>query len=365
MFNLQLIGDIGINEPINHQSVLNSLTEANGKDLFIELNTIGGEVDEAFLIVKSLDEYRSKNQAKIHVSATGECASAGVLILLSGDTRTVDNKCQPFVHNALYAGVTGNARELKELSRDLQTVDLKIANYYSSRTFIGRDEALNYMGNDTSFTPDECEALGITTPTATPQHAVVNKLINQNMVKDEKSLFNFLKDFFSNQPINKKEIATATGSTLVFEDLKVTDTIKEGDEATVDGNKADGEIITFDGDKITFDAGQVVSIVEKVEAEEPQPEIENIEAPEEIVEVEKEDNDNEELKTKISELEAENAELKAEIEALKKDAEELQSIKNKLSTATSTEVVVNTKQFIVADEQISKSAEYLKRKLSK
>lgn len=367
MFNIHLIGDIGINEPINNQSILNHLKEAEGKDLFITLNTIGGEVDEAFSIVQTLDQYRIQNKAKIHVNASGECASAGVLILLAGDTRTVEGNTMPFVHNALYNGVTGNAKELKELARDLGTIDLKIANYYSSRTFIGRDEALNYMGNDTSFTPEECDALGITTPTAIPQHAVVNKLITQNMVKDEKGLFQLLKDFFTSQPINKKEIATATGNTLVFEDLKVTDTIKEGDKATIDGDKPEGEVITFDGDVITFEDGQVISVVEKVEeVEEPQPEveIENLDVPEEVVEVEKEDNDESELEKKIAELEAENDSLKAEIEALKKDAEELQKIKNKLSTATSAEAVVNTKHTQV-DEEISASLAYLKRKLNK
>lgn len=356
MYQILLYGDIvsytNEAETITSKKVFNELLLANGANLEITINTLGGDVSEAFAIVQMLDDYKAKHNATIKTIALGECASSGVLLLLAGDEREVKSNCKPFIHN-VWTSATGDANDFINLGFDLEEANWKIALFYNERAGIDYDHARELMGLNTSLTADECELLGFATPTKViedePQLVLLNKLQKQksnqsNMKKDEQGLFQVLKNFFTGQSTtiqNEKEVHTADGDTLVFPELDSEDSIEVGDEATIDGQQANGEVTTLEGDVIDFEAGVVTSI-EEAEAQEEEP-------------VEEE--------SEVNKLKAELESLKAELVNIKNQNNELIKFKNKVTQIESQEVKTEQKSLENKSERKFTTADYLASKL--
>lgn len=358
MYQILLYGDIvsydSQSDNITSKKVFNELLLANGADLEITINTLGGDVSEAFAIVQMLDDYKTKHNAQIKTIALGECASSGVLLLLAGDEREVKSNCKPFIHN-VWTSATGDANDFINLGFDLEDANWRIALFYNERAGIDYDHARELMGLNTSLTSEECELLGFATTTKElieePQLVLLNKLQKQksnqsNMKKDEQGLFNLLKNFFTGQSTinNEKEVHTAEGETIVFAELDSEDSVEIGDEATIDGQQAEGEVVTLDGDTIDFEAGVVTSI-------------EEAEAQEEPVEEEEE--------SEVNKLRAELESLRSELATVNNLNKELIKFKNKVTSIESQEVSEEKKTLENKAEKIDYSAEYLKRKQSR
>lgn len=352
MHQILLYGDIvsydSQSDNITSKNVFNELLIANGADLEITINTLGGDVSEAFAIVQMLDDYKTKHNATIKTIALGECASSGVLLLLAGDEREVKSNCKPFIHN-VWTSATGDSNDFINLGFDLEEANWKIALFYNERTGIDYDYARELMGLNTSLTADECEILGFATPTKViedePQLVLLNKLQKQKsnqsntMKKDEQGLFQVLKNFFTGQSTinNEKEVHTADGDTLVFPELDSEDSVEIGDEATLDGQQAEGEVVTLDGDTIDFEAGVVTSI-EESEAQEEEP-------------VEEE--------SEVNKLRAELELLRSELATVNNLNKELIRFKNKVTQIESQEVAEEKKSLENKSERKYTTADYL------
>ncbi|WP_312922159.1 ATP-dependent Clp protease proteolytic subunit [Empedobacter brevis] len=356
MYQILLYGDIVSYDSqvdnITSKKVFNELLLANGQDLEITINTLGGDVSEAFAIVQMLDDYKEKHNAIIKTIALGECASSGVLLLLAGDIREVKSNCKPFIHN-VWTSATGDANDFINLGFDLEDANWRIALFYNERAGIDYDYARELMGLNTSLTAEECELLGFATTSKEiieePQLVLLNKLTkiknNQlNMEKNEKGLFNLLKNFFTGQSTtiqNEKEVHTADGDTLVFPELDSEDVVEVGDEATIDGQQANGEVTTLEGDVIDFEAGVVTEITE-AEAQEEEP-------------VEEE--------SEVNKLREELESLRAEMVNIKNQNTELIRFKNKVTSIESQEVVTEKKSLENKSERKYTTADYLASKL--
>jgi len=356
LYQILLYGDIvsytNEAETITSKKVFNELLLANGQDLEITINTLGGDVSEAFAIVQMLDDYKAKHNAQIKTIALGECASSGVLLLLAGDIREVKSNCKPFIHN-VWTSATGDANDFINLGFDLEEANWRIALFYNERAGIDYDYARELMGLNTSLTADECELLGFATTTKEiieePQLVLLNKLQKQKsnqlntMKKDEQGLFQVLKNFFTGttQLNNEKEVHTADGETLVFSKLDSEDSIEVGDEATIDGQQADGEVTTLEGDVIDFEAGVVTEITE-AEAQEEEP-----------VEDESE----------VNRLRTELESLRAELVNIKNQNTELLKFKNKVTQIESQEVKTEQKSLENKSAKQYTTADYLASKL--
>jgi len=356
LYQILLYGDIVSYDSqvdnITSKKVFNELLLANGQDLEITINTLGGDVSEAFAIVQMLDDYKEKHNAIIKTIALGECASSGVLLLLAGDIREVKSNCKPFIHN-VWTSATGDANDFINLGFDLEDANWRIALFYNERAGIDYDYARELMGLNTSLTAEECELLGFATTSKEiieePQLVLLNKLTkiknNQlNMEKNEKGLFNLLKNFFTGQSTtiqNEKEVHTADGDTLVFPELDSEDVVEVGDEATIDGQQANGEVTTLEGDVIDFEAGVVTEITE-AEAQEEEP-------------VEEE--------SEVNKLREELESLRAEMVNIKNQNTELIRFKNKVTSIESQEVVTEKKSLENKSERKYTTADYLASKL--
>ncbi|CAM3233344.1 ATP-dependent Clp protease proteolytic subunit [Empedobacter stercoris] len=357
MYQILLYGDIVSydtqSDNITSKKVFNELLLANGQDLEITINTLGGDVSEAFAIVQMLDDYKAKHNATIKTIALGECASSGVLLLLAGDIREVKSNCKPFIHN-VWTSATGDANDFINLGFDLEEANWRIALFYNERAGIDYDYARELMGLNTSLTAEECELLGFATTSKEiieePQLVLLNKLakIKNNqlntMKKDEQGLFQVLKNFFTGQSTiqNEKEVHTADGETLVFAELDSEDVVEIGDEATIDGQQADGEVTTLEGDVIDFEAGVVTEITE-AETQEEEPV--------------------EEDESEVNLLKAELESLRSELATVNNLNTELLKFKNKVTQIESQEVVTEKKSLENKSAKQFNTADYLASKL--
>lgn len=330
MYRINLIGEIiegGGEGTINYSMLSDELDKANGEDLEIVINSIGGHVDEAFRIYNALEDYKLKNKAVITTITDENCASSGVILLLSGNRRIVNNNSNPFVHNAMYVEVTGNAKDLQYLADDLLKCDMQIAELYAKKTALSVDEALNLMGAEYYFTPEESYALGFSTELSkvynklnkSVKHIISNKLNINNQMSKEKTFFEMARNFFmgenqeENLAIQNKIEMTVSDAELDFYELDSDATPTIGDKATFEGKPAEGDFKMKNGKEYEFSGGVLNEIKEEVE------EIEIIE------------------ENKAEELESQLNEAKIEIENSKKETEtlklEIQNLKSELETS--------------------------------
>ena len=280
MYEINLIGDIDseVKEGyVNDNFLATELEEAKGQDLEIKINTLGGCVDTAFRMYDLLEDYKIKNKAVVTTITDQNCASSGIILLLAGNRRIVNNNTNPFIHEA-WMEVVGTANYLLNSAFDLEDCNFKIAKLYAQKTALDYDEARELMGIETFFTPEESYNLGFATELSKVYNKLDYKLIiknklelktNINMTKEEKSFFEMAKNFFlgpkeENSDIKNKVVLTVSDVEIDFYEIDADSTPSVGDLAKVDGKPAEGEYITKGGEKYSFEGG-VLKEVEKEE----------------------------------------------------------------------------------------------------
>lgn len=313
----------------NLKSLERDLSEANGKDVRVRINSFGGDVDEGFAIYSSLRRYAKENNAKIITLAEGRCASIATVIFLAGDERVLTKHTEPFVHDA-WMYTQGNAKQLRLSADELEKASKRIAEHYAEHTDLTVDEALVLMEDETSITPEECVKLRFATkieelarPVALQK--IINKQTNINKMANTENVGTF-EEFFSKlsallnsskkepKKIQNKIVFDANQSEVDFYELGEDEVIEVGAKATIDGKPADGDVLMADGNTFVFSNGELI----------------------EIKEAEEDVNDED---SRIAELEAELASLKASKESeLNAVQEENKTLQNKV---TELEAVVN------------------------
>ena len=325
MYEINLIGDIDseVKEGyVNDTFLATELENAKGQDLEIKINTLGGCVDTAFRMYDLLEDYKIKNKAVVTTITDQNCASSGIILLLAGNRRIVNNNTNPFIHEA-WMEVVGTANYLLNSAFDLEDCNFNIAKLYAQKTALDYDEARELMGIETFFTPEESYNLGFATELSKVYNKLDYKLIiknklelktNINMTKEEKSFFEMAKNFFlgskeEKSDIKNKVVLTVADVEIDFFEIDTDATPKVGDKANVDGKPAEGEYITKGGEKYSFEGG----VLKEVEKEE------------EVVQVD------EDLTNQLNEANVTIETLNKQIESQKTEFEELQTKFNKLT----------------------------------
>ena len=325
MYEINLIGDIDseVKEGyVNNHFLATELEEAKGQDLEIKINTLGGCVDTAFRMYDLLEDYKIKNKAVVTTITDQNCASSGIILLLAGNRRIVNNNTNPFIHEA-WMEVAGTANYLLNSAFDLEDCNFKIAKLYAQKTALDYDEARELMGIETFFTPEESYNLGFATELSKVYNKLDYKLIiknklelktNINMTKEEKSFFEMAKNFFlgskeEKSDIKNKVVLTVADVEIDFFEIDTDATPKVGDKANVDGKPAEGEYITKGGEKYSYEGG----VLKEVEKED------------DVVKVD------EELTNQLNEANVTIETLNKQIENKTADYEDLQTKFNKLT----------------------------------
>lgn len=114
-----------IEEPYDYSKLCHMLYTANEYDEFrIVINSLGGVLDSAFMIVDAIKNTKAKTTCRL----TGTVASAATIVALSCDELETSSNLSFMIHNYSASGVHGKGHEMKarqnfvdrELNRSFQ-----------------------------------------------------------------------------------------------------------------------------------------------------------------------------------------------------------------------------------------------------
>lgn len=126
------------------QSVSDALSEANGEDVSLEINSPGGYIDAGSEIYTELMEYSGKVNAKI----VGYACSAASWIALAADHVAMSPTAQMMIHRASSAA-TGNSSDMISEYNALDQMDKSFVDLYSKRTGKSPEDIYQMMANTT------------------------------------------------------------------------------------------------------------------------------------------------------------------------------------------------------------------------
>ncbi|EEM82472.1 ATP-dependent Clp protease proteolytic subunit [Bacillus thuringiensis serovar huazhongensis BGSC 4BD1] len=126
------------------------LTNANGDDLIVSINSPGGYVHEGSEIYTALKNY----PGNVEVQIVGLAASAASVIAMAGDKVRISPTAQIMIHNAsMWNG--GDHRDMEKAAEMLKTTDRAIVNAYVIKSGKSEKELLNMMAEETWMGPQQ------------------------------------------------------------------------------------------------------------------------------------------------------------------------------------------------------------------
>lgn len=158
------------------KSVNDSIIEANGDDLEVEINSGGGDVFAGSEIYTALKSYNGNVTTKI----VGLAASAASVIAMAGKNILMSPTGQMMIHNVSTRS-SGDYRDMQHAAEVLKNANTTIANAYRLKTGMSEADLLNMMNQETWLTP---------------QQALENKFIDEIMFID--GLVDLVASFQSN-----------------------------------------------------------------------------------------------------------------------------------------------------------------------
>lgn len=126
------------------KSVTDALTEANGEDITLEINSPGGYIDAGSEIYTELMEYPGTVNAKI----VGYACSAASWIALAADHVAMSPTAQMMIHRAS-GGAIGNSSDMKSEYNALDQMDKSFVDLYAKRTGKSPEEIYQMMVDTT------------------------------------------------------------------------------------------------------------------------------------------------------------------------------------------------------------------------
>ena len=137
-------------EATSPKAVNDAISNANGEELEVEINSGGGDVFAGSEIYTALKSY----QGNVTVKIVGLAASAASVIAMAGKKIVMSPTAQMMIHN-VSSGASGDYRDMEHASGVLKNANETIANSYMLKTGMKRDELLDMMNNETWLTPQQ------------------------------------------------------------------------------------------------------------------------------------------------------------------------------------------------------------------
>lgn len=152
--SIEIRGEIGgswWNEGVTYDKVATQLKGAIGskKKVKVKINSLGGDVDEAFAIYELLLSMGDR----VTTICEGRCASAATIIAMGGHTRLMSRYALFLVHKC-WSGVVGNENVLEETLSFQRAINDRMAQIYIDRTGSSREkieELMNRFNGDGEF----------------------------------------------------------------------------------------------------------------------------------------------------------------------------------------------------------------------
>tara|TARA_R110002073_G_scaffold174660_1_gene331916 strand:- start:927 stop:1943 length:1017 start_codon:yes stop_codon:yes gene_type:complete len=291
---------------VSAKDFVNDIKLLKGKDIYLHINCVGGEVFDGMAIYNTLKKYKGKVIAYVE----GIAASMGSIIPLAADEIIMSENSLYMIHNA-WGGAMGEAKDMRKTATLLDKLSSEIANIYSKKTNLPLSQIEEMMDEETWFNSEEALQYGFIDRISDAVMVAAKYDITKFKNKTQKEIVNQLNN-------NKK-------SKTMTEELK-----------------------SWFGAKVEEIVAAVKGGVDKTEVSE----VNVILA------------DNEEISNKFSELESKGTELNAllsgkdeEITELKNTVDSLNSeielLKNK-SNAKGTEISTDSDPAVVEEKEVEK-----------
>lgn len=156
IFIYDVIGQDWFGEGITATSVSSALDQLNGARATVRINSPGGAADEGIAIYNALKRY--PGGVDTHNDALA--ASAGSIIFLAGENRTMAAGSRVMIHRALTFAI-GNATQLLKTAATLTTYDNSLVEIYSQ--YMEEADIMSLLEAETWYTADEAIKAGLAT----------------------------------------------------------------------------------------------------------------------------------------------------------------------------------------------------------
>lgn len=140
---------------ISHQDFTNQLKEVGDVDIQLNIASYGGVVSDAFAIYNSLKSHKGRVIANIY----GDSASSATFIAMAADEIRIADNAMFLIHN-VWAGVTGDAAELRKQADLMDKINDNIIDVYKKKTGLNKNTIKSLMNKEEWWTAKEAKANG-------------------------------------------------------------------------------------------------------------------------------------------------------------------------------------------------------------
>ena len=140
---------------VSAKEFVNDIKLLKGKDIYLHINCVGGEVFDGMAIYNTLKKYKGKVIAYVE----GIAASMGSIIPLAADEIIMSENSLYMIHNA-WGGAMGEADDMRKTATLLDKLSSEIANIYSKKTGLPLSQIEEMMDEETWFNSEEALQYG-------------------------------------------------------------------------------------------------------------------------------------------------------------------------------------------------------------
>tara|TARA_R110001592_G_scaffold92874_2_gene270209 strand:+ start:2560 stop:3552 length:993 start_codon:yes stop_codon:yes gene_type:complete len=151
-----LIYDVIGSFDLTAKSIIEQLNDADGQDVLVRINSVGGDVFEGMAIYNALKKYNGK----VKIEIEGLSASMASIIMLAGDDVSASENSLIMIHNPS-AGVMGESKDLSKRADLLDKMKTQMVNIYTGATNIPEKKVIKMMDEETWFTSEEALEVGL------------------------------------------------------------------------------------------------------------------------------------------------------------------------------------------------------------
>lgn len=154
---LDVIGeDFWTGGGVTSKRVASALRAIGDQEVFVHLNSPGGDFFEGVAIYNALRAHPKK----VTVRILGLAASAASVIAMAGDEIQIGKAGFLMVHNAWVVAI-GNRHDLAEAAKTMEPFDDAMATVYADRAGVKKAKAAEWMDNETWFNGEQAVAEGL------------------------------------------------------------------------------------------------------------------------------------------------------------------------------------------------------------
>lgn len=184
-----------------------ALSNANGQDITLEINSPGGYIDAGSEMYTALKKYSGNVTAQV----VGQACSAASWIALAADKVEMSPTAQMMIHR-VSGGVEGNVDDFASAMQSLDSMDQAYVDLYSKRTGLDKQEVYRMMCETTWMNAKQAVDKGFAdsimfendqAPTVVNAYGV--PVLSDNAIRKIKALIHDKKSNDDSKPIENKQ----------------------------------------------------------------------------------------------------------------------------------------------------------------